>query len=157
MYPYQRTPIGNPYISPIARGYLWVFSSPRIPRESNKYHGYIVRGTPNSPLQMEEILGDIFARDRCRNASPKSQKNQCIAVQMIVCMGKFEKNYCPYHPWDWHIYPHLVDFYGNSREIYHTWMVWGGKLWCPKAGFVENMIESWQNVQRNPSPGATIP
>ena len=24
MYPYQRTPMGNPYISPIARGYLWV-------------------------------------------------------------------------------------------------------------------------------------
>ena len=24
MYPYQRTPIGNPYISPILRGYLWV-------------------------------------------------------------------------------------------------------------------------------------
>ena len=33
MYPYQRTPMGNPYISPISRGYLWVFSSPRIPRE----------------------------------------------------------------------------------------------------------------------------
>ncbi len=24
MYPYQRTPMGNPYISPISRGYLWV-------------------------------------------------------------------------------------------------------------------------------------
>ena len=24
MYPYQRTPMGNPYISPITRGYLWV-------------------------------------------------------------------------------------------------------------------------------------
>ena len=42
--------MGNPYISPIARGYLWVFSSPRMPREHNKYHGYTVRGTPNCPL-----------------------------------------------------------------------------------------------------------
>ena len=50
MYPYQRTPMGNPYISPIARGYLWVSSSPRIPREHNKYHGYTVRGTPICPL-----------------------------------------------------------------------------------------------------------
>ena len=24
MYPYQRTPMGNPYISPVTRGYLWV-------------------------------------------------------------------------------------------------------------------------------------
>ena len=24
MYPYQRTPMGNPYIRPITRGYLWV-------------------------------------------------------------------------------------------------------------------------------------
>ena len=24
----------------------------------------------------------------------------------------------------WHIYLHLVDFYGKSRSIYHTWMVW---------------------------------
>ena len=24
MYPYQRTPMGNPYISPISCGYLWV-------------------------------------------------------------------------------------------------------------------------------------
>jgi len=33
------------------RGYkLW---SPRIPREHNKYHGYTVRGTPNSPLIVE--------------------------------------------------------------------------------------------------------
>ena len=43
-------PMGNPYISLILRGYLWVFSSPRIPREHNKYHGYTVRGTPNCPL-----------------------------------------------------------------------------------------------------------
>ena len=34
MYPYQRTPMGNPYIRPIARGYLWVISSPRIPNEN---------------------------------------------------------------------------------------------------------------------------
>ena len=27
MCPYQRTPMGNPYISPILRGYSWVFSS----------------------------------------------------------------------------------------------------------------------------------
>ena len=37
MYPYQRTPMGNPY---------------RIPREHNKYHGYTVRGTPDCPLKL---------------------------------------------------------------------------------------------------------
>ena len=52
MYPYQRTPMGNPYISPIARGYLWVIIPFGIPREHNKYHGYTVRGTPNCPLIM---------------------------------------------------------------------------------------------------------
>ena len=40
MYPYQRTPMGNPYISTVARGYLWV----SYPQESQgwtpaKYHG----------------------------------------------------------------------------------------------------------------------
>ena len=35
MYPNQRTPTRNPYISP---------------REYNKYHGYTVRGRPNCPL-----------------------------------------------------------------------------------------------------------
>ena len=45
MYPYQRTPMGNPYIVGIYG--LW---SPRIPKEHNKYHGYTVRGTPNCPL-----------------------------------------------------------------------------------------------------------
>ena len=37
MYPYQRTPTRNPYISRITRGYLWVISSPRIPRVK---HGF---------------------------------------------------------------------------------------------------------------------
>ena len=27
----------------------------------------------------------------------------------------------PYHPWDWYIYLHLVDFCGTCRYIYHTW------------------------------------
>ena len=34
------------------------------------------------------------------------------------------ENALPYHPWDWYIYLHLVDFYGKCREIYHTWIVW---------------------------------
>ena len=41
----------NPYISPIARGYLWLVI-PKNPKvEHNKYHGYTVRGTPNCPLK----------------------------------------------------------------------------------------------------------
>ena len=51
--------MANPYVSPISRGYLWVFSSPRIPREHNKYHGYIARGTPNCPLNIG-IVGIIY-------------------------------------------------------------------------------------------------
>ena len=45
MYPYQRTPMGNPYILGI-----YGLLSPRIPREHNKYHGHTVRGTHNCPL-----------------------------------------------------------------------------------------------------------
>ena len=49
MYPYQRTPMGNPYISPIYPYIVGVYGllSPRIPIFSPyKYHGYTVRGTP---------------------------------------------------------------------------------------------------------------
>ena len=54
MYPYQRTPMGNPYTSPIYPYIVGVYGllSPRIPIFSPyKYHGYTyVRGTPNCPL-----------------------------------------------------------------------------------------------------------
>ena len=46
--------MGNPYIRPITRGYLWV----SYPQESQgrtpaKYHGYTyVRGTPHCPLKL---------------------------------------------------------------------------------------------------------
>ena len=53
MYPYQRTPMGNPYRSPIYPYSSWVFMG-YYPQESlykpYKYHGYTVRGTPNCPL-----------------------------------------------------------------------------------------------------------
>ena len=53
MYPYQRTLMGNPYISPIYPYNTWVFMG-YYPQESlympYKYHGYTVRGTPNCPL-----------------------------------------------------------------------------------------------------------
>ena len=39
MYPYQRTPMGNPYIRPILRGYLWVVIPKNPQGEDNKYHG----------------------------------------------------------------------------------------------------------------------
>ena len=43
--------MGNPALLGLFfRGYLWVCSSPRIPRVQNKYHGYTVTGTPNCPL-----------------------------------------------------------------------------------------------------------
>ena len=52
MYPDPNVPrhgksLYKPYITWVFMGKL----SPRIPRESNKYHGYIVRGTPNCPLK----------------------------------------------------------------------------------------------------------
>ena len=34
IYPYQRTPMGNPYISPISRGYLWI----KIPKNPKVEH-----------------------------------------------------------------------------------------------------------------------
>ena len=54
MYPHQRTPIWNPYRSPISRGYLWniIPKNPKV--EHNKYHGaHTVRGTPNCPIPWE--------------------------------------------------------------------------------------------------------
>ena len=49
MYPYQRTPMGNPYISP-----TYCVLMGHNPQESlknhNKYNGRIVRGTPKCPL-----------------------------------------------------------------------------------------------------------
>ena len=56
MYPYQRTPMGNPYISPI----WWVFMgyNPQEFLENTNYHGYTVRGTPNCPLNID--LGNIW-------------------------------------------------------------------------------------------------
>ena len=56
MYPYQRTPMGNPYISPIYPYIVGVYGllSPTIPREHNKHHGYTVRGTPHCPLIQQE-------------------------------------------------------------------------------------------------------
>ena len=57
--------MGNPYISPISRGYLWVFSSPRIPNRwvSNKYHWYIhVRERGYSrPCPLTETMGVTWA------------------------------------------------------------------------------------------------
>ena len=50
MYPYQRTPMGNPYISPISRGYLWVFSSPREHQLDTVRVDVRERGTPNCQL-----------------------------------------------------------------------------------------------------------
>ena len=52
MYPYQRTPMGNPYISPISRGYLWVI--PKNPKvEHNKYHGSTLVGVrPSLSLEI---------------------------------------------------------------------------------------------------------
>ena len=42
MYPYQRTPMRNPYISPITRGYLWVLI-PKNPQGEciGKDHGAV--------------------------------------------------------------------------------------------------------------------
>ena len=57
MYPYQRTPMGNPYIGPIVySGYLWVM----IPK--NPVH---TMGTPrNCPL----ILGALGGFGQVRQA-----------------------------------------------------------------------------------------
>ena len=54
MYPYQRTPMGNAYISPIYPYKYIVGVYGLLSQESlykpYKYHGYTVRGTPNCPL-----------------------------------------------------------------------------------------------------------
>ena len=62
MYPYQRTPMGNPYISPIYPYNTWVFMG-YYPQESlykpYKYHGYTVRGTPNCPLNIWDYITQV--------------------------------------------------------------------------------------------------
>ena len=81
MYPYQRTPMGNPYVSPKNS---WVFMgklSPRNPREHNKYHGYTVRGTPNCPL-IEDGVPQQFA------LCPKSAEEcKCLAAIFLPIYG----------------------------------------------------------------------
>ena len=60
MYPYQRTPMGNPYISTIYPYIVGVYGlfSPRMPiYKPYKYHGYTVRGTPNCPLILGCLAG----------------------------------------------------------------------------------------------------
>ena len=70
MYPYQRTPMGNPYISPI----WWVFMgyNPHESLENTNYHGYTVRGTPNCPLHID--LGNIWYRYSVFTNSPAGNK-----------------------------------------------------------------------------------
>ena len=46
----------------------------------------------------------------------------------------------------WHIYLHLVHFWGKCRYIYHTW-----SLWVTKCGSFTG-----QNVPLSPSPGLQI-
>ena len=50
MYPYQRTPIGNPYISHIVRGYLWVKIHPQESQEPNPINTMdTLLGAPTRP------------------------------------------------------------------------------------------------------------
>ena len=58
MDPYQRTPMGNPYLSPISRGYLWVKKSPRIPRDT-----IYTMGAPNCPLIPMEFGGLLMIQN----------------------------------------------------------------------------------------------
>ena len=62
MYPYQRTPMGNPYISPIWRVFMGY-----NPQESlgvpHKYHRYTVRVTPNCPLKDMTLLSARFIQE----------------------------------------------------------------------------------------------
>ena len=58
MYPYQRTPMGNPYIRPISRGYLWVPvipKNPKVEHQLNTMGGYTyVNGVHPIPLSLEK-------------------------------------------------------------------------------------------------------
>ena len=70
MYPYHRTPMGNPCISP---------------REHNKYHGYTARGTPNCPLNVEmELL-----RNRSNHPSLAQHKVEPAKVRVSWSLDTF--------------------------------------------------------------------
>ena len=81
MYPYQRTPMGNPYISHIVG--IYGLQSPKIPREHNKYHGYTVRGTSNCPLNMSSIHNSeclCFYGYQLFGDNAQSPETQCLPV-----------------------------------------------------------------------------
>ena len=48
----------------------------------------------------------------------------------------------------WHIYLHLVDFYGKCRGIYHTWILWDRNSSVPaadKKSVIKIITFSWSS------------
>ena len=75
MYPYQRTPIGNPYISPVSRGYLWVsYPQESLLVEHNKNHsskGYTRLDVPfQSRTMPRPLAGDSTTSPSTRTDAP---------------------------------------------------------------------------------------
>ena len=106
MYPYQRTPMRNPYLSPIT----WVFMgklSPRIPREHNKYYGYTVRGTPNYKASYESTQNFMGLSEDNLEEGPRADR---------LSIREFLKP--PYNSWESKVPPpKLIQSYPpiNSR------------------------------------------
>ena len=102
MYPYHRTPMGNPYISP---------------REHSKYHGYTARGTPNCPLNVEmELL-----RNRSNHPSLAQHKVEPAKVRVSWSLETFLGGSRIFLCWSsWVVPPpsksHHQDYYIFSRE-----------------------------------------
>ena len=68
MYPYQRTPMGNPYISPISTMQYTVRGTPNCPLKM-----VVKLVEPNQPIQFSKKVGDLAPW--WLDVSPEANKN----------------------------------------------------------------------------------
>ncbi len=125
MYPYQRTPMGNPYISPIFRGYLWV----SYPQESQ---GWInTMGTRTLGVHGTPVLVPWF-----------QNWNSDLVHQKPWGFGAFEsKRNC------------LRDRWGNQESVVVVFLAvlllvedWRPERMCFASGLVLEILDSGKNL-----------
>ena len=72
--------------------------------------------TRRSCIKELQVSWEVVTRDRDYGhvGSPNEGHSVCMCTQRTHV---------------WYIYLHLVDFYGKCRYIYHTWILWGMRMY----------------------------
>ena len=52
--------------------------------------------------------------------TPNIPERLISSARMMELFSMSDSFILPYHPWDWYIYLHLVDFYGKCRYCKYT-------------------------------------